>query len=231
VSAPGLVQLSSDTCVLAAQTGAIPVYDGGYILPPPGEAALGFVYVCAAKAWPLDLESIMNSDVWSDTCCAPVGPRLLAGIPFLFSQGNPNRHVWKASVAARSSSKPVTLIIPVNRPAVSRAWFLLNTEWGQPGPHSYLSLEFTGDRGAHFVKELVGGVDVRDYHRGVYTNTINGTTTRPAYRTSDVEMIDRVEVDLPPEFLTETLRTITLHDTGGSSFQRAILRAVTVSSR
>jgi hypothetical protein len=225
INSPRLLQLSSDTCVLTGYTGTVPVYPGGCIVVPGQGATLGFSYVCGPKAWPLDISSILNSNVWGDDG-APSGPRLLGGLPFVLHQGKP--HVWKADVAAAGAPRPVTLEITVGRPSISRVYFLLNTEWGQPGPQSYLSLEFAGDKGARSIKQLVGGVDVRDYHRGVYVNSINGTTSRLAYQTTDAEGIDMVEVDLPPEFHSQTLLKIVLHDTGRHGFQRAILRAVTV---
>lgn len=227
VRSPDLVQLSADTCVLTGHSGTSPVYDDTCLVLPPGnESRLSFTYTCAPRAWPVDLSRIVNSPgVWSDNA-VPSGPRILGGVPFILPDGK--YRGWQADVAAGGSARQVTLVIPVNRASVSRVYFLLNTEWGQPGPQSYLSLEFAGDKGAHFMKELVGGVDVRDYHHGIYVNTINGTTSRLAYQTTHAETIDMVEVDLPPAFANETLQTIAIHDTGRKNFQRAILRAITV---
>jgi len=117
---------------------------------------------------------------------------------------------------------------PVNRPFVSTAYFLLNTEWGQPGPESYLALEFDGDKGARYERKLVGGVDVRDYHDGVYDNTVNRTTTRQVFDDGGGQRIDLVEVAPPEEFTGQSLQTIAVGDTGRFNFQRAILWAVTV---
>jgi hypothetical protein len=111
---------------------------------------------------------------------------------------------------------------------VSQAFFLLNTLWGQPGPESYITLEFAGDHGAHFEKKLIGGVDVRDYNHGVYTNTINGTTTRLAFDNGHGQRMDVIQVDLPPDFHQQTLETITIRDTGGFNIQRTTLWAVSV---
>jgi hypothetical protein len=122
----------------------------------------------------------------------------------------------------------VTLMIPVDRPGVSRVFFLINTAWGQPGPASYLSITFAGDRGASFEKKLIGGVDIRDYNRGVYTNTVDGVQSRPAFDNGLGQRIDMVEIDLPAAFRQQTLKTITMLDTGRWTFQRAILWAVSV---
>jgi hypothetical protein len=151
---------------------------------------------------------------------------MLDGIPFLLPEGK-NRY-WRGQTAADGSARPVSLSIPVGRAALSTAYFLLNTEWGPPGPESYLALEFRGDRGAYFEKKLVGGADVRDYHHGVFTNAINGTTTRPVFDDGLGQTIDVVEVALPEDFRRQTLESITVGDTGRLGFQRAILWAVTV---
>lgn len=227
VRSPPIVQLPSDTCVLTSHDGTSPVYDDACIVLPPGNSSrLTFVYTCVPRAWPVDLRRIVNSDgVWNDSA-VPSGARVLAGIPFTLPDGSYRE--WRADAAAEGSPRPVTLVIPVKRASVSRAYFLLNTEWGQPGPESYLALQFSGDKGADFTKRLVGGIDVRDYHNGIYVNTINNTSTRLAYQTSRAETIDIVQVELAAEFHNQTLQTITLRDTGRHNFQRAILRAVTV---
>jgi hypothetical protein len=227
VRSPAIVQLSSDTCVLTSHVGTSPVYnDTCVVLPPGNDSRLSFVYTCAPRAWPVDLSRVLNSEgVWNDNL-VPSGARILAGVPFVLPDGKYRE--WRADAAAAGSARPVTLVIAVNRASVSRAYFLLNTEWGQPPPESYLALEFAGDKGAHFTKRLIGGADVRDYHNGIYVNTINRTTTRVAYQTSQAEAIDIVQVDLPPEFHNQALQTIMLRDTGRHNFQRAILRAVTV---
>jgi hypothetical protein len=226
IQPPLLIQLSQDTCVLVSENGSVPVYDNACIVPHSGPQGLDFHYQCTRTAWPVDLSALANSQrLWNEDR-VPTGARILAGIPFLIPDGKSQE--WKADAAAEGGARPVSLTIPVNRKAVSRAFFLLDTEWGQPGPQSYLSIEFTGDKGARFIKPLIGGVDVRDYHHGIYTTTINGTSSRLAYQLSSEEAIDVVQVDLPPEFGRQTLESITLRDTGRHNFQRAILRGVTV---
>jgi hypothetical protein len=89
-------------------------------------------------------------------------------------------------------------------------------------------LVFDGGRGAHFEKKLIGGVDVRDFNHGVYTNTINGTTSRPAFDNGHGQRMDLVQVDLPAEFRQQVLESITIRDTGGFNMQRTVLWAVSV---
>jgi hypothetical protein len=226
IQPPHWVQFSRDTCVLVSEEGSLLFYEGGFIIPEPGANWLRFHYRCSPSAWPIDISRFANSEeLWNEDH-VPTGAQILANIPFLLPEGR--LQDWKGDAAAGGSARPVTLVIPVNRPSIQRVYFLLNTEWCQPGPESYLSLEFTGDRGAHYVKPLIGGVDVRDYHHGIYVNTVNGTTSRLAYQLTREDAIDVVEVQLPAEFHQQTLVSVTLRDTGRHNFQRAILRALTV---
>lgn len=222
---PAIVQLAEDTCVATISSGTIPVYGGNCIVPPPGYSQVRLLYACEPKARPIDIRKFTNDwSAWNEEMF-PAGPRSLDGVPFLIPDG-PNR-LWHAG-AGDFGALPVSLTIPVNQPAVSQVFFLMNTFWGQGGPESYLTLAFDGDRGAHFDKKLIGGTDVRDYNHGAYTNTINGASTRPAFDNGHGQRMDLVGVDLPPEFRQQTLESITIRDTGRFSFQRAILWGLSV---
>jgi hypothetical protein len=224
--APALVQLEADTCVLTSYDGTVPVYPGACVIPLAPQSNLEVNYLCVAKSYPIDMDRLVNDSGLDKAVLAPAGARMLDGIPFLLPEGK-NRF-WRGQTAADGSARPVSLSIPVGRAAVSTAYFLLNTEWGQPGPQSYLALEFRGDRGAYFEKKLVGGVDVRDYHHGVFTDAINGITSRVAFDDGLGQRMDLEEVALPEDFRRQTLESITVRDTGRLVFQRAILWAVTV---
>jgi hypothetical protein len=225
--APALVQLAEDTCVLTSYVGTAAVYPGGCIIAAASTADVNLNYYCAPKAYPIDIGGLVNDHGRLDRSeLVPAGARIMDGIPFLFPDTK-NRY-WRGQIAADGSARPVNLSIAIRRASVSTAYFLLNTEWGQPGPQSYLILEFRADRGAFFEKRLIGGVDVRDYHHGVFTNSINGITTRPVFDDGLGETVDLVEVALPVEFRRQTLESITVKDTGRLVFQRAILWAVTV---
>lgn len=223
--APALVQLAEDTCIATASMGDTPIYAGNCVVPAPGGSQVRLFYSCVPKARPIDIGKFANDwSAWNEETY-PAGPRILDGVPFVIPDG-PGR-LWHAG-AGVFDPLPITLAIPVKQPAVSTAFFLMNTIWGQGGPQSYLAVSFDGNGGAHFEKKLIGGVDVRDYNRGVYTNTINGTTSRPAFGDGRGQRMDLVQVDLPPEFRRQTLETITIRDTGRYNFQRAILWAVSV---
>lgn len=202
------------------------MYSGGCVVPVAAASQLVLNYLCAPKAYPLDLSRFVNDRNLARLESAPAGARLLDGVPFILPDGK--YRYWRGQIAAEGSARPVSLVIPVGRAAVSIAYFLLNTEWGQPGPESYLALEFRGTRGAYFEKKSVGGRDVRDYHHGVYANVVNGTTSRPIFDDGRGQSIDLVEVALPEEFRSHTLVDIILKDTGRLGLQRAILWAVTV---
>jgi hypothetical protein len=192
---------------------------------PPGASDVRLMYTCAPKAMPVDISGLANdSSAWNEET-SPAGPRILAGVPFLIPDGA--KRFWDAGTPMRGA-QPSTLTIPVKLAGISKAFFLMNTLWGQPGPESYLGVAFAGDRGGRFEKKLIGGVDVRDYNRGVYTNTINGTSSRPAFENGRGQRMDLVEVDLPADFQKQQLQTITVTDTGRYGFQRAVLWAVTV---
>ena len=223
--APGLVQFAEDTCVATASSGDIPVYGGNCIVPPPGASQIRLLYTCAPKARPIDIAKLANDHGFWNEELSPAGPRILEGVPFLIPDGR--ERAWHAG-AGTADARPVALAIPVQQPAVSQAFFLLNTLWGRAGPDSYIGLVFDGGRGAHFEKKLIGGVDVRDYNHGVYTNTINGTTSRLAFDNGHGQRMDLVQVDLPAEFRQEGLESITIRDTGGFNIQRTALWAVSV---
>jgi hypothetical protein len=223
--APALADLAADSCVLTGSSGDAPVYPEGCLVAPPGVSHVWLQYACSPKTQPLDIARFANdANLWNEETF-PSGMRNLAGVPFRIPDGI-NR--FRDAGDDMRGARPVTLMIPVDRPGVSRVFFLINTAWGQPGPASYLSITFAGDRGASFEKKLIGGVDIRDYNRGVYTNTVDGVQSRPAFDNGLGQRIDMVEIDLPAAFRQQTLKTITMLDTGRWTFQRAILWAVSV---
>lgn len=225
VSTPELVQLSGDTCVRAGYSGTVAVYPDGCFVPQRDDTEVGVNYSCSAKSYPLTFSEPDRSDSWFPAL-SPSGAVLLGGIPFVIPRVN--SRFWRGQFVSQGSPHSVTLRIPVNHLSVTTAYLLLNTEWGQPGPESYLTIGFLGSRGAHFEKRLIGGIDVRDYHHGIYTNVIDGTTSRAVFNDGRENRIDLVEIALPPEFHQEGLTTITVTDTGRFGFQRAVLWALTV---
>jgi hypothetical protein len=223
--APGMADLAVDSCVLTGASGDAPLYGDRCVVAPAGVSHVWLQYTCAPKTRLVDITRLANdANLWNEETF-PSGLRILAGVPFRIPDGI-NR--FRDAGDDMRGARPVTLTIPVDQPGVSQVFFLLNTAWGQPGPASYLTFTFAGDRGARFEKKLMGGVDIRDYNRGVYTNTIDGVTSRPAFDNGRGQRMDAVAVDLPPAFRQQTLKTITMLDMGRWTFQRAILWAVSV---
>jgi hypothetical protein len=169
----------------------------------------------------------------------PEGDVVLSGVPFAIPAGGVN--AWSAAVG--HTTEPVTLDIAVNIFGVDRVHTLINTFWGEDVPGTKASLTFLGSAGASFTLDLDGNDDVRDYIQNVFTNTINGTTTVNVFKAGtgarpspDAEVrLDMLTIDLPPGFLTQTLTTIRLTDTGvndgfGPDPQRVFLTGITVSA-
>jgi hypothetical protein len=222
IQAPAMVQLAGDTCVLTSAEGDLPVYADRCIVPPPGETGLFLRYRCVAKAYPIDLSQVANAwSAWNEQTF-PSGARILAGAPFLIPEGR--MRFW-SPLFTEGGSRPVALTLAVHRSGISKAYFLMNTLWGQPGPRSYISLAFSGDRGARFEKKLIGGVDVRNFSG---PDPVTSALTREVFNNGRGQHLDVVAVDLPPEFRSQTLDSIVITDTGRADFQRAALWGVTV---
>lgn len=158
------------------------------------------------------------------------GALTLGGIPFVIPQSGDN--YWAAELVP--GSNPKTLTIPVNIFAVSEVHTLINAWWGVPGPTSLAFLEFFGDDGAYFRKDLIGDIDIRDYNQNIFTNQINNTTTTQviSYQgwVGGQQRIDKQEIILPADFCDETLSEIRLTDVGEIYVQRVFLAGVTVGS-
>lgn len=222
-SAPQLLLNEADTCVREGNAGTLPLCPGGCFRPPSGYSSLVVFYGCTARSYPIDLSRDFNyHGLWNEETM-PSGARILGGVPFVLSDGL--QRAWNAS---QGGTGPVALTVPVKQRGISRAWLLLNTVWGAPGPQSYLSIDFMIDGRVAFEKKLTGGVDVRDYNQGLYTNTINGTTSRCVFESGRGQRMDMVEIDLPAEFQSQELGAIRIADTGRQDFQRAVLWGLTV---
>ncbi len=104
----------------------------------------------------------------------PIGDVILDGIPFSIPEGS---NIWNSHDPWVTGPNPRTLDIPVNKYGIDQVYTLINTIGGQPGPTVYAWIEFWGDNGAYYRKDLVGNVDIRDYNLDGWTNSINGTTT------------------------------------------------------
>jgi hypothetical protein len=106
------------------------------------------------------------------------------------------------------------------------------------------TVEFVGSGGADEVFALVNGTDVRDFFRGGFANTINGTTTQNAFEIDNVQggagtgnshtgavdtyLIDEQHFVLDPSFASQTLQEILYTYPGNAG--TPILEGVTVQT-
>ena len=100
------------------------------------------------------------------------------------------------------------------------------------------AVEFIGENGSFFRKELDGNKDIRDYIENTFTNNINGTTTINAFtgvadlnNSSREIRLDLVQVELPDEFQNDTLSQIRLIDSGATGLQRIFVAGVTLRAK
>jgi hypothetical protein len=161
----------------------------------------------------------------------PEGMVTLGGVPFNIQKVGGN-NAWNAEVV--QGAYPHVLDIPLNVPDPTEAFTLINTFYGQPGPTSYIKLEFFGDGGAYYEKDLIGNVDVRDHFFGSWTNSINGTTTVNVYSSGggpgSESRLDMQLLPLPAAFQTQTLDEFRLTSTGGVLISDASIQGLTFYS-
>jgi hypothetical protein len=161
------------------------------------------------------------------------GDVILGSVPFRIPETDPS--VWKSEDPFVTGPNPRILDVLINQMGVDRVYTLINTGGGAPGPTAYAWLEFWGDGGAYYRKDLVGDVDIRDYNYDGWTNAINGTTTvnvflhNPGVYNGE-RRLDMQIIDLPEEFHTQILTQMRLSDNGGDNLQRTILEGVTVQA-
>lgn len=160
----------------------------------------------------------------------PQGVVELGGILFNIPLVGPD--CWNSHDPWETGPNPRTLDIQVNEYGVEKVYTLINTHGGQTGS-ALAWLEFYGDGGAYFQKDLIGNVDIRDYNYDGWTNDINGTTTVNVFLVNpgvwDGETrLDMQMIDLPKDFRNQTLTNIRLTDNGGTDIQRVFLTGVTL---
>lgn len=159
----------------------------------------------------------------------PEGPVVLGGVPFDIQTVGGN-NAWNAEVV--TGPYPHVLDVPINVCAATEVHTLINTFYGQPGPTSYITLEFYGSQGAYYGKDLIGNVDVRDHLYANWTNSINNTTTINVFSTGggflNDNRLDKQQIVLPAAFATQTLSLMRLTSTGGVSVSDASIQGLTV---
>ncbi len=170
----------------------------------------------------------------------PYGSKRYDGITYtlLGSKKGTINSAWFAAEAAGQGGGTVSITIPINVAKVKTVYTLMNTEWGSTEP-GLISIKFSGSGGVSWTLDLTGGINVRDYNNGNFTNTcicqlpggagesatINGWTN-----SAGQQRLDEQVYELPAAFATQTLESITITDSGNENVQRAILAAVTVST-
>jgi hypothetical protein len=193
---------------------------------------------------PISLASFVNNS-WCGQpllgCSTfPYGTKHYDGITYdiLGTKEGTVNTAWFASDAAGQGSGVVSIIIPVNIAKVKTVYTLMNTEWGSTQT-GLITITFTGSAGATWTFALTGGVNVRDYNNGNYTDTCicqlpgsvaESGTINAWTNTSGQQRLDEQIYELPTAFATQTLESITITDSGNENVQRAILAAVTVST-
>jgi len=181
---------------------------------------------------PVDFSRYHNSNfgVFAPGTAYPTGDQTLGGVPFHIPSKGDN--LWCPHFKADGTYDPIpphdlkSISIPVDVDDVSGVHALINTLGGEGGPGTFASLEFFGSDGAYYKKELDGNSDIRDWATN-WTDTINNNTTVEVFR-SGRHVLDKVFVDLPAEFDSQTLTRIIVNDNGGTNFQRIFLAGLTV---
>ncbi|MCI0535940.1 MAG: hypothetical protein L0Z50_12010 [Verrucomicrobiales bacterium] len=106
----------------------------------------------------------------------PTGNLSFLGIPFVIPAIG-NNVVWNNDGPLTGT---IITDVPVGVAGVTQVHTLLNTTFGQPGPSSYLSLEFFGSDGANYAVSLIGNEDVRDLNDG-YGRTLSTKQLQKMY--------------------------------------------------
>ena len=194
----------------------------------------------------ISLASVINNSwcgdlgVYNLNCSTfPYGTKHYNGIPFLIAgdkEGTEN-NAWFSDFAAGGGGSPVSITIPINVAKVKTVYTLMNTLWGSTAS-GLLSITFTGSDGATWTFDPIGGVNVRDYNNGSYTDTcicqlpggVGQAGTINAWVNGKGQRLDEQIYELPAEFATQTLVSITITDSGNEGVQRSFLAALTVST-
>ncbi len=193
-------------------------------------SATGLASALPTPHFPIDITGIATNPwtIFSGGNTVPVGNQQYNNLPFHIPTGKNNAWMgWGDAVT--------TAMVRPNVVGATTVYTLIGTVWGQPGPTPYISLTFTGSGGATYTRNLVGGVDVRDFNGpSPFTDSINNTSTinvwtGPVYDGTHYHRLDEQIIALPSAFASQTLTAVTITDSGKNpNFQRAILSAVTV---
>jgi hypothetical protein len=137
-------------------------------------------------------------------------------IPMLISDQGPN------PLAVRSST---SLTVDIDNPLT--AYALLNNANGTLGSLEY-RVTFGFESGASLAFNAIGGSDTRSLIQGSFTNTINGTTTRPFYVSPNGGRFDIRAFDLSA-FANDSVTQFSVTQINGSNL--ALLMGLTFVTR
>lgn len=165
-----------------------------------------------------------NDNNWSRDGAYPTGDGILLGsIPFNIPVYE-NLNTWDSNTGGGLKS----LTIPLNIYGAKEVHTLINTSWGEYGDtHTWVT--FNGSAGATYTKYLVNGSDIRDWNNDGWANSINGTSTVNVWD-NWYHRVDKQEFDLPSEFSSQYLTSISFFDDGAEYHHRALLYGVTVGN-
>jgi hypothetical protein len=194
----------------------------------------------------ISLASVINNSwcgdlgVYNLNCATfPYGTKHYNGIPFLIAgdKAGTANNAWFSDFSAGGGSSPASITIPINVAKVKTVYTLMNTIWGSSAP-GLLSITFTGSAGATWTFDPTGGVYIRDYNNGNFTDTcicqlpggVGQAGSINAWVNGKGQRLDEQIYELPAEFATQTLVSITITDSGNEDVQRSFLSALTVST-
>lgn len=148
------------------------------------------------------------------------------GVPFYIPTAGDN--YWSSKVGLSGTK---TVVIPIGKFGVVRAFTLMNTFWGSAQLLNRPSIEFFGSNGAYYKKSLQPDYDIRDYTQGAYTNVINQSSTVGAFAWTAQDTprrLDMQKINLPSAFASETLDYIIITDKGTNNIQRSFIGGLTL---
>lgn len=181
---------------------------------------------------PINFHSLQNQNLQEmmdrvgNTAHVPIGDLTYLGVPFSIPDASKN--IYHGDYDNRPNPRGIE--IPVGVQGAVKVFTLMNSDWGQPGPQSYAHLEFVGSEGAFFRKDLIGGVDFRDFNQDGFQNVINGTSTQEVWNNGTGQRMDMQQIELPADFADQELKTVRLVDEGGDRFQRMWFNALTIAT-
>jgi hypothetical protein len=157
---------------------------------------------------------------------------VLGGVPFdIPIEGN---NYYSTEIASGGTPGNQSLLIPIGQADVFGVHILMNTHWGETVGPKYARVIFHFSDGTAELKELDGGVDLRDFYNGDFTNSINTTSTTNVFATDvdgligpDWYRLDKVFVRNPRSDLR--LESIELEDNGSAGLQRMLTAGLTLT--